>query len=306
MRISIIIPMYNESRYIARCLKSLKNQSYMDFEIILIDDGSKDDTVKIAKTFEKDFSLTILHQEHWWPGKARNRWAKIAKWDVFVFVDADMYFDQAYIENLVRPILKWEEEWTAHGTEKIWNPENIRAKSRSIDRIPNPGKRSGVYRAISKDSFKKSWGYNNDRFAFEDNIWAKYWKWALTVMNAICYHNNPENLSEVFKHDQWIWESMMAKWKIKEYISKYRLYLILITIMLVAVVYFIIVKDISWIWIIVGLWWAIIAFAEIIALKRVIKEKEFKYIFSIPILSITRWLWYISWATKHLVSKIIH
>jgi glycosyltransferase involved in cell wall biosynthesis len=46
---SVIIPMYNESRYIARCLDSLKHQTYKDFELILIDDGSKDDTVKIAE-----------------------------------------------------------------------------------------------------------------------------------------------------------------------------------------------------------------------------------------------------------------
>jgi glycosyltransferase involved in cell wall biosynthesis len=48
-KISIIIPMYNESRYIKRCLDSLKNQTYNDFEIILIDDGSKDNTIDIAR-----------------------------------------------------------------------------------------------------------------------------------------------------------------------------------------------------------------------------------------------------------------
>jgi glycosyltransferase involved in cell wall biosynthesis len=64
MQVSIIIPMYNEERYIARCLESLTHQTFQDFEVILIDDGSTDKTVKVAKTFESSFPLTILQQEH--------------------------------------------------------------------------------------------------------------------------------------------------------------------------------------------------------------------------------------------------
>jgi glycosyltransferase involved in cell wall biosynthesis len=64
MQVSLVIPMYNEERYIARCLESLAHQTFQDFEVILIDDGSTDDTVKIAETFKSRFPLTILHQKH--------------------------------------------------------------------------------------------------------------------------------------------------------------------------------------------------------------------------------------------------
>jgi glycosyltransferase involved in cell wall biosynthesis len=72
-QVSIIIPMYNESRYIARCLESLTHQSFQDFEVILIDDGSTDNTVQIAETFTDRFPLRILQQKRGGPGKARNR-----------------------------------------------------------------------------------------------------------------------------------------------------------------------------------------------------------------------------------------
>jgi len=65
--------MYNERRYIGRCLDSLKKQTYQNFELILIDDGSKDNTVEIAKQYHKNFDLIILQQKNSGPGKARNR-----------------------------------------------------------------------------------------------------------------------------------------------------------------------------------------------------------------------------------------
>lgn len=60
MKASVIIPMYNEERYISRCLESLKKQTFKNFETILIDDGSTDKTVEIASKYD----VTILKQEH--------------------------------------------------------------------------------------------------------------------------------------------------------------------------------------------------------------------------------------------------
>ncbi|MEM2918883.1 MAG: glycosyltransferase family 2 protein [Candidatus Altiarchaeota archaeon] len=64
-RISVIIPAYNEEKYISRCLDSLLEQTYEDFEIIAIDDGSKDKTSEILKSYEKKYKkIKVLSQEH--------------------------------------------------------------------------------------------------------------------------------------------------------------------------------------------------------------------------------------------------
>jgi glycosyltransferase involved in cell wall biosynthesis len=72
----------------------------------MIDDGSVDATVAIVQSYQCTFThLTILHQEHGGPGKARNWGASIAQGDILVFVDADMMFDQYYLEELIKPII---------------------------------------------------------------------------------------------------------------------------------------------------------------------------------------------------------
>jgi glycosyltransferase involved in cell wall biosynthesis len=221
VKVSIIIPMYNESRYIGRCLDSLKNQSYKDFEIILIDDGSKDNTIKIAEWYKKNFKLTILKQQHGWPGKARNRWAKEAKWDILMFVDADMYFDSKLIESLIQPILTWKEIWTSHGREYVWNIENPIARAyQSIRGHYDPNNnRSWIFRAILKSKFLERWWFDTNKWYTDDDL-SKYGL-SLHVPKAIIYHNNPEKLKEIFKHSIWVWSSLTKTWEIKNYIKKY-------------------------------------------------------------------------------------
>ncbi len=222
-KLSIVIPMYNESRYIWRCLESFKKQNFKDFEIILIDDWSIDNTIEIAENFSKDFQLKILKQNHGWPGKARNLWANEATWEILIFVDADMFFDEKFLEELTEPIIKWEEIWTAHWVELVWNLENKLARAWSINRIPNPPIRSWVYRAILKKSFLESWGFDSSKWYFDDDLSKiNNWNWALTIMKAICYHNNPENIKEIIKHSAWVGKSLLQTWVIFEYIKIYK------------------------------------------------------------------------------------
>src|SRR3989344_828131 len=105
--VSAILPVYNEEKTIGDCLKSLFKQTYKSLEIILIDDGSTDQTPQLIKRYrEKNPSIpkiVILNQNHKGPGTARNLGAKYARGEILVFVDADMTFDKNFIKDLITP-----------------------------------------------------------------------------------------------------------------------------------------------------------------------------------------------------------
>ena len=98
--ISIIIPTLNEEKYIERCLNSVKNQNFQDFEIIIVDNISRDNTVKIAKKYTDKVILTKKHGA----GIARNIGTEIAKGEVLLFLDADTTLPNNLTEKIYETI----------------------------------------------------------------------------------------------------------------------------------------------------------------------------------------------------------
>lgn len=100
MKISIIIPAYNASKYIRRCVLSLINQTYKNIEIIVVNDGSKDNTSLMLK----EFDIKLINKENGGVSSARNCGLKVASGDYITFVDSDDYVDKDYILNIVNII----------------------------------------------------------------------------------------------------------------------------------------------------------------------------------------------------------
>jgi len=90
MRFSIIIPVYNVEQYLPSCIDSILRQSCTDFELILVDDGSKDKSAQICDEFAKrDKRIQVIHQENAGVSHARNMGLDAAKGDYVLFVDSD-------------------------------------------------------------------------------------------------------------------------------------------------------------------------------------------------------------------------
>lgn len=101
--ISIIIPIYNSEKTIKRCLESIINQTYRNIEIILIDDGSEDDSYKICKEYQQnDNRIVLKSQKNSGVSKARNTGLDIAKGRYIGFVDSDDFIDKNMYELLVK------------------------------------------------------------------------------------------------------------------------------------------------------------------------------------------------------------
>lgn len=98
--ISIIIPAYNTEKYIAECINSVLHQTYQNFEAIIIDDGSIDDTGRIIDEFGANEKRIIsLHQKNEGVSAARNNGLKIAKGKYITFMDSDDYVDPEWLEK---------------------------------------------------------------------------------------------------------------------------------------------------------------------------------------------------------------
>lgn len=85
--ISVILPVFNGEKYLAEAIESVRNQSYRPLEFIIVDDGSTDDTAKVAASFGS--SLRYNYQQNAGTGAARNNGVEAATGDFFAFVDAD-------------------------------------------------------------------------------------------------------------------------------------------------------------------------------------------------------------------------
>lgn len=104
--LSIIVPVYNVEKYLRRCLTSIINQTYINLEIILVDDGSTDKSGNICDEFaEKDSRITVIHKKNEGVSVARNIGLDIAKGDYIGLVDSDDYIKADMYTNLLELIM---------------------------------------------------------------------------------------------------------------------------------------------------------------------------------------------------------
>lgn len=95
--ISVIIPVYNAEATLNKCVDSVLKQQFADFEVILVDDGSKDGSLQICEEYaRKDNRVTVIHQENGGVSSARNRGLEIAKGKWVTFVDSDDYLGNEF------------------------------------------------------------------------------------------------------------------------------------------------------------------------------------------------------------------
>lgn len=216
--VSAILTVYNEEKLLAKSLNSLMAQSYKPLEIIVLDDGSTDNSVKVAKKFP----VTIVKQKHLGLGAARNLGVKKSKGEIIVFVDADIVYDKNYIQNLVKPIFEKGYMGTFHNDEFVANMENKWAKCWNInDHVPlgrrqHPDLKESIYfRAIKKKDFLRVGGFDNVGYLHDRFLAERLGGKAKVALKAKCYHHNPDSALDVFLTARYLGKGLVYSHKLR-------------------------------------------------------------------------------------------
>lgn len=104
--LSIIVPIYNSEMYLKKCLTSICKQTYYNLEIILVDDGSNDNSLKICNSFaERDKRIKVISQSNCGASAARNTGLSVATGEYVTFVDSDDWLELIYVEVCLSQLL---------------------------------------------------------------------------------------------------------------------------------------------------------------------------------------------------------
>ena len=123
--VSIIIPIYNVEKYLDRCIKSIVNQSYENLEIILVDDGSKDNCPSLCDKWAKiDDRIIVIHKENGGLSDARNAGIEIANGNYLSFIDSDDYVHKDFIKVLYELCIKYNSDISMCGVFETSKDEN--------------------------------------------------------------------------------------------------------------------------------------------------------------------------------------
>lgn len=118
--LSIIVPIYNVEKYLPRCINSILKQTYKNFELILVNDGSHDNCATICDNYAtKDIRIKVIHQKNSGVSSARNAGLKIAKGDYIGFVDPDDFIVDILYEELIIGITKSNSDMAICGYDYV-------------------------------------------------------------------------------------------------------------------------------------------------------------------------------------------
>ena len=103
MKVSIIIPVYNVEKYLQRCIESVLQQTYKDIEVVLVDDGSTDNSGNNCDLWsEKDKRIKVIHKVNGGLSSARNAGCRVATGDYILFLDSDDYLSSDCVSKLIK------------------------------------------------------------------------------------------------------------------------------------------------------------------------------------------------------------
>jgi cellulose synthase/poly-beta-1,6-N-acetylglucosamine synthase-like glycosyltransferase len=222
MRVSVIVPVFNKSAFITRALDSIANQTFKDFEVIVVDDGSTDDS-RTRASAHPDSRIRVLSQVNAGPGAARNRGIAEARGQLLAFLDADDEWLPGYLSTGVRTFDEqsgdlatttcgYIEFPTGRSTLPMWQKRGIIAGVQEVSATTSPVQLSHMLAYMSSWStlaraniVRKYGGFyeRNCRFGEDSILWLKVLlneRVHFRLEPSACFHREASGLSGNYTH----------------------------------------------------------------------------------------------------------
>ncbi len=176
---SVIVPVFNRRKYIKRCLDSIIAQTFSDFEIIVVDDGSGDGTGAVCDEYMKNYmNVRVFHQKNRGVSKARNVGLKMAEGEFALFVDSDDYLLPDYLEQLRQAYEKYGNAYWYFTSFKVYTGDGVQYFRYRKGVVYSKVKSDGLVELINKGLF--------------NSVVNKIYEMALVRQYKICF---PEDIS---------------------------------------------------------------------------------------------------------------
>lgn len=190
-KISVIVPCYNVEKFVSKCIDSILCQSLQNIEVILLNDGSTDNTMQILQEFSStDKRIRLYSHDNIGLGPTRNRGIGLAQGEYLAFVDSDDYISQYMLEKLYKVAVEEKAE-IVEGETVLFNEDGDKKLRKSLRNVESVklecGKRESFYRDY----------YLTRLYTY--NAWDKIYKREFIVNNNIIFGDN----KKIFAEDNW-------------------------------------------------------------------------------------------------------
>lgn len=192
-KLSIIVPVYKVEKYLERCLNSLVNQAYKNFEIILVDDGSPDLCPQICDIWAARYPyIKVIHQKNQGAFAARNAGLLIAEGELITFVDADDWIESDSYHMLIQQLCLSKASAVFWGFKRVKINGDIVSSNCTVSGCVNreqamlAATQYGYFVSVWNKMFKREFCFrNNEMIRFKPYVWAEDEMWLFEVLSNI-------------------------------------------------------------------------------------------------------------------------
>lgn len=155
--VSVIVPVFNAKRELYHCIESILHQSYTDFELILVNDGSTDESSSICDRYtEMDSRICVVHQKNRGVSSARNKGIEISQGEYFCFVDSDDQLISTFLDSMVSTMETQKADIVVCGYQVVKHGTVVQER-KLRENIANPIPRNNLYVLVEHTLYSAPW-----------------------------------------------------------------------------------------------------------------------------------------------------